>query len=212
MKSNDSFDIHAGRLSLNFTNTVYERPGYSASKPQPVLELLNSPEDFLRWCTERKATSKATISALREGWESSKNTAEKDLRSLIELREKLFSLFYAQISKGRLSERQLSILNELLRTLPQRELYAKDSVLYLEWPKDLEPLRIIDATLILDAVELFTTEDLTRLKVCAAEDCGWLFLDRSKNGKRRWCDMTDCGNRAKQKSFYSRVAQEGRIN
>ena len=45
------------------------------------------------------------------------------------------------------------------------------------------------------AVELLCEADLTRLGICAPEQhgCGWLFLDRSRNGSRRWCTMGDCG-------------------
>jgi predicted RNA-binding Zn ribbon-like protein len=42
------------------------------------------------------------------------------------------------------------------------------------------------------------------LKHCAADDCGWLFLDRSRNHARRWCDMKVCGNNAKARRFYRR--------
>jgi hypothetical protein len=43
-----------------------------------------------------------------------------------------------------------------------------------------------------------------RLKVCANPACRWLFLDRSKNHARIWCDMAVCGNRAKVKRFFER--------
>ncbi|MFG1928500.1 CGNR zinc finger domain-containing protein [Cryptosporangium sp. NPDC048952] len=36
-----------------------------------------------------------------------------------------------------------------------------------------------------------------RLEACRALDCGWLFLDNSRNASRRWCEMDDCGNRAR---------------
>jgi predicted RNA-binding Zn ribbon-like protein len=39
--------------------------------------------------------------------------------------------------------------------------------------------------------------DLQRLRVCADDTCRWLFVDRSPAGRRRWCDMRTCGNRAK---------------
>jgi predicted RNA-binding Zn ribbon-like protein len=39
--------------------------------------------------------------------------------------------------------------------------------------------------------------DLDRLGVCASDTCGWIFVDRSPGGRRRWCDMGTCGNRAK---------------
>jgi predicted RNA-binding Zn ribbon-like protein len=55
------------------------------------------------------------------------------------------------------------------------------------------------------AAELLTSDELTRVKECADDKgCGWLFLDKSRNRSRRWCDMKDCGNRAKAKRFYER--------
>ncbi|HEV2391667.1 MAG TPA: CGNR zinc finger domain-containing protein [Verrucomicrobiae bacterium] len=35
------------------------------------------------------------------------------------------------------------------------------------------------------------------MRLCQGDTCGWLFVDSSKNHSRRWCDMRDCGNRAK---------------
>lgn len=43
-----------------------------------------------------------------------------------------------------------------------------------------------------------------RLKACPGPDCGWVFVDRSRNGSRRWCQMSDCGNRAKAAAFRAR--------
>jgi predicted RNA-binding Zn ribbon-like protein len=45
------------------------------------------------------------------------------------------------------------------------------------------------------AADLLTSPDLPHVKACPGHDCGWLFVDRS--GRRRWCSMTSCGNRAK---------------
>ena len=39
--------------------------------------------------------------------------------------------------------------------------------------------------------------DVARLRICANNDCSWRFIDRSPTGRRRWCDMRTCGNRAK---------------
>ena len=36
-----------------------------------------------------------------------------------------------------------------------------------------------------------------RIRVCASDTCRWVFYDGSRSGRRRWCDMTTCGNRAK---------------
>ncbi|GAB2565319.1 CGNR zinc finger domain-containing protein [Kribbella endophytica] len=59
--------------------------------------------------------------------------------------------------------------------------------------------------LALAALRLLADEDLSRLRQCQDNDCGWLFLDRSKNGSRRWCSSADCGNRARAKRHYART-------
>jgi predicted RNA-binding Zn ribbon-like protein len=51
---------------------------------------------------------------------------------------------------------------------------------------------------------LFEDEDLSRLRQCDDDGCGWLFLDRSKNGSRRWCSSADCGNRARGRRHYQK--------
>jgi predicted RNA-binding Zn ribbon-like protein len=48
---------------------------------------------------------------------------------------------------------------------------------------------------------------LERVRECANHDCGWLFLDLSRNRSRKWCDMSSCGNRAKVRRFREREAQ-----
>jgi predicted RNA-binding Zn ribbon-like protein len=58
------------------------------------------------------------------------------------------------------------------------------------------------------AAEFLTTGDLTRLRECSGEDCGWLFEDTSKNRSRQWCDMRDCGNLAKVRRFRTRLHAE----
>jgi predicted RNA-binding Zn ribbon-like protein len=45
---------------------------------------------------------------------------------------------------------------------------------------------------------------LTQVRACAASDCGWWFVDDTRNHSRRWCDMKICGNREKVRRFRSR--------
>jgi len=49
------------------------------------------------------------------------------------------------------------------------------------------------------AVRLFTSADAARIHLCAGESCGWAYVDRSKNGLRRWCEMSTCGTTAKNR-------------
>jgi len=59
------------------------------------------------------------------------------------------------------------------------------------------------------AARLLTTADPARLRPCAAEDCGAWFLDTSKGGRRRWCSMERCGNRAKAARHRRKRAAAG---
>jgi predicted RNA-binding Zn ribbon-like protein len=52
--------------------------------------------------------------------------------------------------------------------------------------------------------------DAGRLRICADESCGWLFIDESPAGRRRWCDMRTCGNRAKVARHRERMRAAAR--
>ncbi|MVU79989.1 hypothetical protein GPX89_22430 [Nocardia sp. ET3-3] len=54
------------------------------------------------------------------------------------------------------------------------------------------------------AIELLGSPDRDRLKECGRDACTRLYLDTSRGGSRRWCDMAVCGNRAKSKAFRAR--------
>ena len=57
----------------------------------------------------------------------------------------------------------------------------------------------------LQAFDLLTRTDLSRLGQCQDADCGWVFLDTSPRHNRRWCVSADCGNRNRVRDFYDRT-------
>ena len=59
------------------------------------------------------------------------------------------------------------------------------------------------STIARDAVDLFGGPLARRIRVCAAENCGLLLVDTSRPGRRRWCSMEVCGNRAKIRAHRS---------
>jgi predicted RNA-binding Zn ribbon-like protein len=69
-----------------------------------------------------------------------------------------------------------------------------------------DPLWMIPDRLADALVDLVRTADRSRLRTCPLADggCGWLFLDRSRNGTRRWCSMDDCGAHAKARRLTER--------
>ena len=73
-------------------------------------------------------------------------------------------------------------------------------------PGDDTP-RCLMVAAVLDALAL-AREAPGRVRVCAAEDCGALYLDTSRNRSRRWCSMDRCGARAKASAYYRRKRSE----
>ena len=59
--------------------------------------------------------------------------------------------------------------------------------------------------------DLLVSEEFRKVKKCSDPACGWLFLDISRNRSRRWCDMADCGNRAKASRFYKKKKKKAKL-
>lgn len=52
---------------------------------------------------------------------------------------------------------------------------------------------------------LSDSREIVRIKLCPGDHCGWLFLDETRNARRKWCMMKTCGNRAKAARHYAKV-------
>lgn len=87
-----------------------------------------------------------------------------------------------------------------------REQVAIARVMPLEWSVPGRTFADLPARLAVEAWDLLVHEDAGRLRQCRDDDCGWLFLDRSRNGSRVWCSSADCGNRARARRHYARHA------
>ena len=85
-------------------------------------------------------------------------------------------------------------------------------VVPLRWEVELRTVQDLPTALTFSLWQLLQFEDLHRLRACLDTDCGWLFLDRSKNASRVWCSSADCGNRTRQRRHYQRRhATDGRL-
>jgi predicted RNA-binding Zn ribbon-like protein len=59
------------------------------------------------------------------------------------------------------------------------------------------------------AADLLVGEARGKIRVCGGPRCGWVFVDRSRNGLRRWCRTDVCGAQAKARRHYAR--KRGRV-
>ena len=59
------------------------------------------------------------------------------------------------------------------------------------------------------AGDLLASDESTRIRECGGDDCGWMYVDRSRNGLRRWCQMETCGTKEKSRQRALRRAEAG---
>jgi predicted RNA-binding Zn ribbon-like protein len=76
---------------------------------------------------------------------------------------------------------------------------ARSSSLTWTWTDDADRLDAPLWPIVRSAAALLTSSDAERLRVCAEGDCGWVYVDRSRNGLRRWCEMSTCGTAEKSR-------------
>lgn len=121
------------------------------------------------------------------------------------LRESIYRIFSAVAAGGSPEEADLVILNEALgQTLAKLQITPNISGFAWRWRDEPEALDVMLWPVIRSAGELLTSTRVERVRECAGDSCSWLFIDTSKNHRRRWCDMNDCGNRAKARRHYAR--------
>lgn len=115
---------------------------------------------------------------------------------MIALRERVDRLFRAGATRGKMPGDDLaSFLGECARAVsPAMELDFSGTATSEGGALPLQSMTAISALSLLPRAE--------RIRICG--NCGWLFLDRSRNGSRVWCDMSVCGNRQKAKRHYRR--------
>ena len=101
-------------------------------------------------------------------------------------------------------------VNRALRARPVIELAPAEDGITVGHRHVGDPLDDALATLIEPVVREIASGRRDRLRICANDTCRWVFFDESRTGRRRWCDMSTCGNRAKAARHRARVrAGEG---
>jgi predicted RNA-binding Zn ribbon-like protein len=199
LRSQSLFEFTGGNLCLDFTNTVDNRAS------QRRQELLNSYPDLLRWAQEANIVKAREAEGLQQLADAAPGRARTALERAIRLREALYALFSSIADRRRIPDTALTILNSALQEAAAHSRIAHGNRSF-EW-EWIMPKQSLDAVLwpiTRAAADLLTSGQLTYIRRCASEECAWLFLDKTKNHRRRWCEMRTCGNRAKARSYYQR--------
>ena len=197
------FEFSGGNLCLDFANTVDNRLSERRK------DLLTGYGDLLHWGQEAGVVSQKNAERLRRLAEEAPGHAKSALRSATQVREAIYSMFSAVIGRRGVPGAALATLNTAWRQASEHaQIVQRNRHFSWEWALPEESLESVTWPVARAAAELLASEDLALVRECAAEDCGWLFLDRTKNHRRRWCDMKTCGNRDKARRYYERMRKE----
>jgi predicted RNA-binding Zn ribbon-like protein len=201
---NKANDANLQPLCMVFANTV----AWHAS-PHPQ-ETLHSYSELARWAQEAGLFSAPEARKLARLAEERPADAARAFRSAVALREAIYRILVASIRGKSPASSDLAELNQTIR----RSTRGAQLVLTAEgyrwtWKVPLDALDSLIGLIALSASEFLVSENLKRAGQCADDrGCGWLFLDTSKNRTRRWCDVRDCGNRARQRRFQKRARRD----
>jgi predicted RNA-binding Zn ribbon-like protein len=194
------FEFVAGNLALDFANSVHD---HGSQDPQDDLKTY---ADLTDWCVQ------AGVLSARQRRELLRKTAAQakaEFERGLELRETLYAIFSRQARSERISRGLLQRLNSHLRVhMAEPDLRSAGRKFELTWGASAGLLQRVRGELTHSAISLLTSDQLDRVRQCAGDSCTWLFLDTSRNGLRRWCDMQACGNRAKVRRFRRRSAAD----
>ena len=195
-----AFELNAGRLCLDFTNTVRARP------LSEKVDLITSYADLLSWARQATILTPGEAAALAETAGQQPRAAADALAQAGSLREALYGLFSARAAGLPAPASDLHTVNRAIGKAMTRAGLSPAAGGGFEWGWPGAPLGLdrVAWWVARSAAELLTSKELTSVRECAGYDCGRLFMDGTKNRSRRWCDMASCGNRAKGRRHYER--------
>jgi predicted RNA-binding Zn ribbon-like protein len=196
------FQFVGGDLSLDFCNTVGGKRGGIAR------EKLHSVKVFIAWCEQAKLLKLDQAEALTNYADRHPSDAAELLARATELREAIFRIFFSAAKDKTPAKDDLARLNaELAASLGRLRIgrVGNGEGFAWQWADEELELEHLLGPIARAAAELLVQPDLVaKIHQCEGDNCGWLFMDCSKNHSRRWCDMRDCGNRAKVRRHRKR--------
>ena len=196
MRSLDRLDMLGGALCLDFANTVNSRIATAH-------DYLGSYGDLLGWTAKAGAANGGEVALLAAAAERQPERASAALEEARALRETIYRVFSCAAVGAQLAELDLAALwEQYAEAIAQARPHLSTGAVTLTWDMG-EDLKSVLWPVAYSAGELLRSAEMRRVKECPG--CGWLFVDTSKNGSRRWCSMYTCGTRDKMRRYHRRA-------
>jgi len=175
-------------LLYEFVNSLDLRRFEEHGSPHEPRDELATPAQLESWLRERRL------------WQEKERMTPSSFRAALELRQSIRDLLALNPGSRHGAMETTQRLSVAAQRYPLVLVGGEEGVLRLEPASGVSGLARV-------LVELHGLEDadrLDRLKMCASEECHWVFYDRSKPGNRRWCSSALCGNRDKTRNYRAR--------
>jgi predicted RNA-binding Zn ribbon-like protein len=186
------------RLCLDFANTLVWR-----LREQPS-EFLEDYPALVAWSRHAGSVDDDLARLLLDEAEQRRSAAAATVERAIALREAMYRIFVAAIKGTAPAPDDLADLNGVLADgMSRTRVMPTPAGFVWGWGTEPELARPLWAVA-RSAAEVLTLDDLARVRQCPGDGCGWLFLDTTRNGSRRWCETAGCGNRARVRAHYQR--------
>jgi predicted RNA-binding Zn ribbon-like protein len=191
-------DTVGGDAALDFVNTV-------SGRDQSPRDRLDCYARLLEWAALAHLVPQRTLRALARRAEREPAAAAAALARAKALREVLFALI-VELASGRAPKKgALALVHEYwIRGAAAHALRFRDGRVEAELRTDAADFDLVASMVAYRMVQHVLPLPRDRLRICQGQDCSWVFIDTSKAGRRRWCDMAVCGNAAKARRFYAR--------
>lgn len=195
----ENLELVGGVLCLDFVNTVN-------SRYEPEHDYIASYADLVDWAAKMELLSPAQVRTLKQKASQESSKAENILETTKEARETMFRVFAAIAEGTNPKEADLSAIAGLYQeAIGNGQLVKTDGLFVFKW----EPHKSLDGILwqlVSSAQSLLSSKEVAHVKECP--NCGWLFLDTSKNHSRRWCSMNTCGVHEKMRRYHKKLREK----
>jgi predicted RNA-binding Zn ribbon-like protein len=192
-------ELIGGHVALDLVNTVSWR-----LDPARTLDRLRDTDALVGWAIAAGVVP-AEQAQRPSAAQDEAAAADRALERVRRLRESAYRLVRPIALGSPVEEAEVErVQRAVTRALARARV---GTVVPWRWEVDVRGPDDLPAALTLEVWRLLQFEDLTRLRECRDRDCGWLFLDRSKNASRTWCSSADCGNRKRARRHYQRLRE-----
>lgn len=205
LSSDLPFEYIGGDPAIDLVNTV------DWTSRGPEQDRLTDFDRVIRWAQGAGILTAKAASSLRALADAKPREAEAAYRNALRVRAVLARLFRA-IAASEPAGDALDDFNRLLgpalermRVTPAGGRHRADPALQLGWRDGGKSLDSVIWPVIWSAASLIISEEGPRIRICGGPDCGWMYVDRSRNKLRRWCQMETCGTREKSRRRYQRA-------